>query len=50
MNIDNKTSNDIERITPDVIPDDNSGFYFSSFVKIVDPNTQEVLVEIRGDQ
>ena len=26
-----------------------SGFYFSSAVKIHDPNTNEVLVQIRGD-
>jgi len=26
-----------------------SGFYFSSAVKIHDPNTDEVLVQIRGD-
>jgi hypothetical protein len=26
-----------------------SGFYFSSAIKIHDPNTNEVLVQIRGD-
>lgn len=30
-------------------PDELSGFYFSSFVKIIDPNTQEILVQQRGD-
>lgn len=30
-------------------PDEVSGFCFSSAIKITDPNTQEVLVEIRGD-
>lgn len=25
------------------------GFYFSSSVKITDPNTKEVLVQMRGD-
>ena len=30
-------------------PEETGGFYFSSFLKITDPNTKEVLVEIRGD-
>lgn len=30
-------------------PNENAGFYFSSFLKITDPNTQEVLVQMRGD-
>ena len=30
-------------------PNENSGFYFSSFLKITDPETNEVLVEQRGD-
>jgi len=30
-------------------PDETGGFYFSSFVKITDPNTKEVLVQTRGD-
>lgn len=29
--------------------DEVSGFYFSSSIKIHDPNTSEVLVQIRGD-
>lgn len=29
--------------------DEVSGFYFSSSIKIHDPNTDEVLVQIRGD-
>lgn len=29
--------------------DEYSGFYFSSAVKIFDPETEEVLVNIRGD-
>lgn len=33
--------------TPKV--DEFGGVYFSSFVKIHDPNTEEVLVNIRGD-
>ena len=30
-------------------PDESGGFYFSSFLKITDPNTKEVLVQTRGD-
>lgn len=30
-------------------PNDYAGFYFSSVVKITDPNTKEVLVQKRGD-
>jgi hypothetical protein len=30
-------------------PDESGGFYFSSFLKITDPNTKEILVETRGD-
>jgi hypothetical protein len=28
---------------------EHAGFYFSTFVKIIDPNTKEVLVQTRGD-
>jgi hypothetical protein len=30
-------------------PNEQGGFYFSSAVKIFDPNTNEVLVQQRGD-
>jgi hypothetical protein len=30
-------------------PDEKGGFYFSSSIKIFDPNTEEVLVQQRGD-
>jgi len=30
-------------------PDENAGFYFSSGIKIFDPNTKEVLLHKRGD-
>ena len=33
----------------DVKPNEHGGFYFSSHVKITDPNTKEVLVQTRGD-
>lgn len=29
--------------------DENGGFVFSSAVKISDPNTKEVIVQMRGD-
>lgn len=38
---------DPEEIGPE--PEETGGFYFSSFLKISDPNTEEVLVQIRGD-
>ena len=30
-------------------PNEHGGFYFSSFLKITDPETKEVLVQTRGD-
>lgn len=35
--------------TPSPKPNELGGFYFSSGVKITDPNTKEILVQIRGD-
>jgi hypothetical protein len=34
---------------PEVKPNESGGFYFSSFLKITDPETKEVLVQTRGD-
>lgn len=34
---------------PDTKPNETGGFYFSSFVKITDPVTKEILVQTRGD-
>lgn len=34
---------------PEKKPNEHGGFYFSSFVKIFDPNTKQVIVEKRGD-
>ena len=31
-------------------PNEVGGFYFSSHLKIHDPNSKEVLVKMRGDQ
>ena len=33
----------------EVKPNEQSGIYFSSFLKITDPNTKEILVQVRGD-
>lgn len=47
--------NEDKQITPETDekpgpkPDESGGFYFSSFIKIHDPNTGEVLVQQRGD-
>ena len=30
-------------------PNEHGGFYFSSFLKITDPESKEVLVQTRGD-
>ncbi len=35
--------------TPEKKPNEHGGFYFSSGIKITDPNTKEVLVQMRGD-
>lgn len=47
----NNKSEDLqqEEQKQDRIPDEQSGFYFSSFIKVYDPNTKEVLVQTRGD-
>ena len=34
---------------PEAKPKEHGGFYFSSSIKITDPNTKEVLVQMRGD-
>jgi len=31
-------------------PNEIGGIYFSSMVKITDPDTQQVLVQVRGDE
>lgn len=44
--IENKQNN--EKNT-DKKPNEHGGFYFSSFVKIFDPNTNKIIVQKRGD-
>jgi hypothetical protein len=34
---------------PEKQPNENAGFYFSSFLKITDPETGQVLVQARAD-
>jgi hypothetical protein len=34
---------------PEKKPNEQAGFYFSSHLKIFDPNTKQVLVQKRGD-
>ena len=46
----NTENNEIKNKDPNEKPvNENGGFLFSSAVKIYDPNTEEVLVQIRGD-
>ncbi len=38
-----------DQSTDEVIPDENAGLSFMSHIKIIDPNTKEVLVQMRAD-
>ena len=40
---------ELGRKVPEKKPNEVGGFYFSSSLKITDPNTNEVLVQMRGD-
>ena len=42
-------SNTTEKKPVESKPNEHGGFYFSSFLKITDPETKEVLVQTRGD-
>lgn len=44
-----ETSQQIEEKLPEKKPNETGGFYFSSSIKIFDPETQEILVQKRGD-
>lgn len=44
----NFTENEPEKVE-DKKPNEFGGFYFSSSIKIFDPNTEEILVQQRGD-
>jgi hypothetical protein len=45
----NKSTTNAEKPEIKKKPDENSGVYFSSSVKIYDPETNEVFVQKRGD-
>lgn len=47
----NNTEDKSEKLKkePEKKPNETGGFYFSSHLKITDPNTKEVLVHKRGD-
>jgi hypothetical protein len=45
----NKPENNDQKPENDSALKDKAGFYFSSMIKITDPNTNEVLVQQRGD-
>ena len=46
---DNKSENNKQPTENNTKPNESGGIYFSSSVKITDPNTEEVLVQVRGD-
>ena len=46
---DNKSDNNKKAVVDVQKPHETGGIYFSSSVKISDPNTEEVLVQVRGD-
>jgi hypothetical protein len=51
--INNDMNNDHTKNTkesqPSTKPNEVGGVYFSSSIKIFDPNTKEVMVQLRGD-
>jgi hypothetical protein len=49
MNNTKETNQNTQDSKAEVKPNESGGFYFSSFLKITDPNTKEVLVQTRGD-
>jgi GTPase SAR1 family protein len=49
MNQNNEKTQELQENKDKKPVDEVSGFYFSSSVKIFDPNTDEILVQKRGD-
>lgn len=49
MNQVNQTNNEVKQEVKEKKPNELGGFYFSSSVKITDPNTKEVILQKRGD-
>jgi|APCry1669192062_1035393.scaffolds.fasta_scaffold03791_3 hypothetical protein len=48
-NIKSKSQGNQGKKQPPTKPNEHGGFYFSSSVKIFDPNSKQVLVQKRGD-
>ena len=44
-----RSKNQGNQVSPERKPNECGGFYFSSSVKIFDPNSQEIIVQKRGD-
>jgi len=44
-----KSNSEGNQARPERKPDEVSGYYFSSSIKIFDPNSKEVIVHKRGD-
>lgn len=44
-----QNSNKIPEKTEIKKPDESAGFYFSSSIKIFDPNSKEIILHKRGD-
>lgn len=49
MNEKSSKSPDPAQKKPETKPNEHGGFYFSSHIKIFDPNTKQILVQKRGD-
>jgi hypothetical protein len=45
----NEILEEVKQEQPAAKPNETGGFYFSSHIKISDPNTNEVFVQQRGD-
>ena len=49
-NVDKAKTDPENKVEATKKPNETGGVYFSSHVKIFDPNTNEVLVKMRGDE
>lgn len=49
MNDKSSENKEIKTKNQETKPNEHGGFYFSSFLKIFDPKTKEILVQKRGD-
>ncbi len=48
-NMTKESKNKKAKPLPPKVPNEMGGFYFSSNIRIFDPNTKEILVKKRGD-